>query len=98
MPFLKLQPLKTPANIYRLLLKRSLLFVLIPMPMILQSQILKRPIPDKLVVLTFDDAVKSHYTNVAPILKSYGFGATFFVCEFPPDFTDSNKYMNWQQI
>ncbi len=26
------------------------------------------PIPDKLVVLTFDDSVKSHYTFVRPIL------------------------------
>ena len=32
-------------------------------------------IPDKLVVLTFDDAVKSHRTFVAPLLKELGFGA-----------------------
>ncbi|QDH78950.1 polysaccharide deacetylase family protein [Echinicola soli] len=62
------------------------------------SQILKRPIPDKLVVLTFDDAPASHYSVVAPLLKAYGFGATFFVCEFPPNFSDSTKYMNWRQI
>jgi len=37
------------------------------------------PVPDKTVVLTFDDAVKSHLTVVAPVLKKYGFGATFFV-------------------
>ncbi|MDD5727363.1 MAG: polysaccharide deacetylase family protein [Victivallales bacterium] len=34
------------------------------------------------VVLTFDDAVKSHFTNVAPLLKKYGFGASFFICRF----------------
>lgn len=62
------------------------------------SQVLKKPIPDKLVVLTFDDAVKSHYSTVAPLLKQYGFGATFFVCEFPPDFADTSKYMTWEQI
>jgi peptidoglycan/xylan/chitin deacetylase (PgdA/CDA1 family) len=33
----------------------------------------------KVVVLTFDDAVKSHRTFVAPLLKELGFGATFFV-------------------
>jgi len=33
------------------------------------------------VVLTFDDAIRSHFTVVAPLLKKYGFGATFFVCE-----------------
>lgn len=56
------------------------------------------PIPDKIVVLTFDDAIKSHYTIVAPILRKYGFGATFFICEFPPDFDDTTKYMTWAQI
>lgn len=65
----------------------------------LNAQTLRKPIPDKLVVLTFDDAVKSHYTNVAPLLKQYGFGATFFVCEFvQPPFSDTTKYMTWQQI
>src|SRR5437899_1133728 len=56
------------------------------------------PIPDKLVVLTFDDASASHATLVAPLLKQYGFPATFFVCEFPPDFEDKTKYMSWEQI
>lgn len=56
-------------------------------------------IPDKMVVLTFDDASASHATIVAPLLKKYGFGATFFVCEFPPDFeTAKDKYMTWEQI
>lgn len=62
------------------------------------SQILKQPIPDKLVVLTFDDAPASHYSVVAPLLKEYGFGATFYVCEFPPNSKDSTLYMNWRQI
>ena len=61
-------------------------------------KILKKKIPDKLVVLTFDDATASHYSVVAPLLKRFGFGATFFVCEFPPNFSDSTKYMNWRQI
>ena len=62
------------------------------------SQFLKEKIPDKLVVLTFDDATASQYSVVAPLLTKYGFGATFFVCEFPPNFNDSSKYMNWRQI
>ena len=56
------------------------------------------PVPDKLVVLTFDDAVKSHHSFVRPILKKYGFGATFFVTEgfdFPTNKTD---YMTWEEI
>src|SRR5258708_38925316 len=62
------------------------------------NPVLRKKIPDKLVVLTFDDAVKSHYNFVAPLLKKYGFGATFFVCEFPPNFSDTSKYMTWPQI
>ena len=65
----------------------------------LKAQVLKKPIPDKLVVLTFDDAVLSHATYVGPLLKKYGFGATFFVCEFlSPPFSDKTKYMTWEQI
>ena len=40
---------------------------------------IKKKIPDKLVVLTFDDAPVTQFTNATPLLKKYGFGATFFV-------------------
>lgn len=63
-----------------------------------QAQMLRKPVPDKAVVLTFDDAIRTQAVNVAPLLKQYGFGATFFVCEFPPDFQDKTKYMSWDQI
>ena len=53
---------------------------------------------DRIVVLTFDDAVSSQATYAAPLLKKYGFGATFYICEFPPDFDDKSKYMTWEQI
>jgi peptidoglycan/xylan/chitin deacetylase (PgdA/CDA1 family) len=62
------------------------------------AQILKKQIPDKLVVLTFDDAPASQYAVVAPLLKEFGFEATFFVCEFPPNYKDSTMYMNWRQV
>jgi peptidoglycan/xylan/chitin deacetylase (PgdA/CDA1 family) len=62
------------------------------------SGIIKKHIPTRLVVLTFDDATASQYSVVAPLLKKYGFGATFFICEFPPNFGDTAKYMNWRQI
>ena len=39
----------------------------------------RKAIPDRLVVLTFDDSAKSHYTVVRPLLKEYQFGATFFI-------------------
>jgi peptidoglycan/xylan/chitin deacetylase (PgdA/CDA1 family) len=62
------------------------------------TQILKKKIPEKLVIFTFDDATASQFSFVAPLLKQYGFGATFFICEFPPNFADSSKYLNWRQI
>jgi peptidoglycan-N-acetylglucosamine deacetylase len=55
--------------------------------------------PQKTVVMTFDDAVSNHATFCAPLLKKFGFNATFFVCEFPPDFeTNKTQYMTWEQI
>lgn len=62
------------------------------------SCILKRPLPDRTVVLTFDDAVRSQITFVAPLLKELGFGATFYVCDFPRTPEDEDKYMTWEQI
>jgi len=57
-----------------------------------------KPIPDRLVVLTFDDSAKSHFTIVRPILMDYGFGATFFIAE-GWDFKENKKdYMSWEEI
>ena len=63
------------------------------------AQILREPVPDRVVVLTFDDAVVSHATHVAPLLKEYGFGGSFYVVEFgQPPFSDKSLYMSWEQI
>ncbi len=56
------------------------------------------PIPDKLVVLTFDDSAKSHFTMVRPILKKYDFGATFFITEGFDFATNKTDYMTWTEI
>ncbi|MBO5761002.1 MAG: polysaccharide deacetylase family protein [Lentisphaeria bacterium] len=42
------------------------------------------------VILTFDDAVKNHLSIVAPLLKEYGFGATFFPCCFTEEWRKEN--------
>ena len=55
-------------------------------------------IPDKLVVLTFDDSKASHYTVVRPLLKKYGFGATFFITEGFSFHTNKDDYLTWEQI
>jgi peptidoglycan/xylan/chitin deacetylase (PgdA/CDA1 family) len=56
------------------------------------------PIPDRLVVLTFDDASKSHFTVARPLLLKYGFGATFFVTEGWDAATNRMDYMSWDEI
>jgi len=56
------------------------------------------PMPERLVVLTFDDSAKSHFTNARPLLLELGFGATFFVTE-GFDFSDNKRdYMTWEEI
>ena len=56
----------------------------------------EKPDGDKIVVLTFDDAVKSHRTFVAPLLKDLGFGATFFVTH--SWMADIANFMSWEEI
>ncbi|MBI3849718.1 MAG: polysaccharide deacetylase family protein [Verrucomicrobia bacterium] len=70
------------------------MLAIIPAPFALALE----PIPDKLVVLTFDDSVASQYSVVRPLLKRYKFSATFFITEgftFPTNKTD---YLTWEQI
>ncbi len=38
-----------------------------------------KPIPEKSVVLTFDDGYKDNYENAYPILKEFGFNAAVFI-------------------
>lgn len=60
--------------------------------------VLRKPIPDKLVVLTFDDGPASHATVVAPILKAHGFGGSFYVCDFDSFKTRKDWYLTWRQM
>jgi peptidoglycan/xylan/chitin deacetylase (PgdA/CDA1 family) len=53
-------------------------------------------LPDKTVVLTFDDAVKSHVTVVAPALKERGFGATFFISQLWMN--DPENFLSWEDV
>ena len=55
-------------------------------------------VPDKLIVLTFDDSSASHYAVARPVLKRYGFGATFFITEGFTFAKNKTDYMTWAQI
>lgn len=53
------------------------------------------PLPAKPIVLTFDDGWKNQYVYAFPLLKKYGFTATFFV------FTSAighKNFMSWDEI
>ena len=52
-------------------------------------------IPPRSVVLTFDDGFRSTYDIAYPILKSYGFKATFFIYT---DFVGAGRALTWTQI
>lgn len=56
----------------------------------------KVPLPPRLVVMTFDDAVRSHLEVAAPVLRKHGFGATFFVTAAWME--DHAHFLNWEEI
>jgi len=56
------------------------------------------PIPDGLVVLTFDDGNKSDIRTVAPTLERYGFGATFYITRGLGSLTDHENFVTWDEV
>ncbi|MCP5109224.1 MAG: polysaccharide deacetylase family protein, partial [bacterium] len=56
----------------------------------------RRTIPERTVVLTFDDSVKSHLSVAAPLLKDLGFGASFFVTH--RWMADKEHFLDWDEI
>ncbi len=73
-------------------------FVAVVAPLVGAPAAALEPIPDRLVVLTFDDAARSHYEVARPILAARGFGATFFISEGWDFATNKKDYMTWEQI
>lgn len=55
------------------------------------------PLPEKPVVLTFDDGYRDAYEVVFPKLLDYGFPATFFVLSTPAHH-ESSEYLTWGQM
>ncbi len=62
------------------------------------------PIPEKAVILTFDDSTIDHYEIVCPTLERYGGRAVLCTTEMKCDFfsgasfADKSRYMTWEQI
>ncbi|MDD7806106.1 MAG: polysaccharide deacetylase family protein [Endozoicomonas sp. (ex Botrylloides leachii)] len=54
-------------------------------------------LPDKAVVITFDDAYRNIYDNAFPLLKKRGWPFTLFVSTDPVD-KQYGDFLNWTQI
>lgn len=54
-----------------------------------------KPLPDKPIMLSFDDDDDNQYTTALPLLKKYGFNATFFIMTVT---IDKENYMTAEQI
>lgn len=62
-----------------------------------------KPIPDGLVLMTFDDSTIDHYDRACPVLEQYGAHANLMTCEMErgmhgENFADKSKFMTWEQI
>ncbi|MCP5099108.1 MAG: polysaccharide deacetylase family protein, partial [Chloroflexi bacterium] len=57
----------------------------------------KRELPEKPVILTFDDGYRDNYEYAFPILEEFGFKGTFFVVTEFIDF-GREEYMTWDMI
>lgn len=55
------------------------------------------PLPERSIILTFDDGYRDAYEVVFPLLLEYGFTGTFFVLATPTHF-ESPDYMTWGQM
>lgn len=56
-----------------------------------------RPLPQKPIVLTFDDGHRDAYTSAFPLLKKYGMTGTFFVVTDFINYKDP-EYVTWEMV
>lgn len=55
------------------------------------------PLPEKAVILTFDDGYRDNAVSAFPLLQEYGFTATFFINSQPIN-DEYPAYMTWEQV
>jgi Predicted xylanase/chitin deacetylase len=55
-----------------------------------------KPVPNKSIVITFDDGYKDNFENAYPILKEFGFNATIFVITNTVD--NDKNYLTSEQL
>jgi len=55
-----------------------------------------KQLPDKPIMITFDDGYLDNYTNAYPIMKKYGFTATIFIVTNLVG--QDSRFMTWDQV
>jgi peptidoglycan/xylan/chitin deacetylase (PgdA/CDA1 family) len=55
------------------------------------------PLPERPVILTFDDGYRDHYYNAYPLLLKYGFTGSFFLVTSCLD-EGREEYLTWDQV
>ncbi|MEH6556906.1 MAG: polysaccharide deacetylase family protein [Oceanicoccus sp.] len=68
-----------------------------PLEKIVNALQIKKPLPDKVVAITFDDSYQSVYENAYPLIKKYGWPFTIFVSTNAID-QGYNHQTSWQQL
>lgn len=66
------------------------------LPTVIEKLKTNQPLPDKAVVITFDDGYNNLYHQAHPILKEFGFAYTIFIN--PPLIGQASYQLTWQQI
>jgi peptidoglycan/xylan/chitin deacetylase (PgdA/CDA1 family) len=56
-----------------------------------------KPLPQKPIIITFDDGYADNYTHAFRLLKRFGFTGTFFLITEPIDKNDP-AYMSWTNV
>ncbi len=56
------------------------------------------PLPDKPILLTFDDGYAGHYTYVYPLLKKYGYPAVFSIYTAKVGKQIGRSSLTWEQL
>lgn len=72
-------------------------YAVLPLQDVLDAVRTQKPLPDRAVALTIDDAHLSAYAEAWPRLKAAGFPFTLFIATDPVD-AKTPDYMNWDQI
>ena len=68
----------------------------LPLKQVIEALQSKKPLPEKTVVITFDDGYDNIYENAHPILREFAFPYTIFVN--PPLIGEVDYQLDWQQV